>query len=192
MLDNRLHSFVAGFVLLTGTAPLYAAPAASMLSDTCAGCHGTDGASHGPATPTIAGLSPDYFTESMQGFKSGERPGTVMGRIARGYTDEEIALMAGYFKDLPFVPARQKTDPAKVAQGEEVYSGNCNKCHDENGSLASDDAGILAGQWLPYLTYSMEDFTSGAREMPRKMKKKVDKLKASEIEATLQFFASQQ
>jgi len=30
----------------------------------------------------------------MKAFKSGERKGTVMNRIARGYTDEEIELMA--------------------------------------------------------------------------------------------------
>jgi sulfide dehydrogenase cytochrome subunit len=192
MLARKKLAVTLGCGLLLGAAPLYAAPTASMLSDTCAGCHGTDGASHGPAMPTIAGLSPDYFTESMVGFKKGERPSTVMGRIAKGYSDEEIELMAGYFKDQPFVPAKQQTDPAKVAQGEEIYSKNCEKCHDENGSLATDDAGILAGQWLPYLTFTMEDFTSGAREMPKKMKKKVDNLNASEIEATLQFFASQQ
>jgi cytochrome c553 len=38
----------------------------------------------------------------------------------------------------------------------------------------------------------MEDFKAGSREMPKKMKKKVDGLSAAEIEALLNFFASQQ
>ena len=59
------------------------------------------------------------------------------------------------------------------------------------GALADDDAGILASQWLPYLQYSMEDFQADKRAMPKKMKKKVSKLSADEIEALLQFFASQ-
>jgi sulfide dehydrogenase cytochrome subunit len=50
----------------------------------------------------------------------------------------------------------------------------------------------MASQWLPYLEYSMEDFKAGSTEMPKKMKKKVDKLSDAEIEGLLQFFASQQ
>jgi cytochrome c553 len=38
----------------------------------------------------------------------------------------------------------------------------------------------------------MEDFKAGSREMPKKMKKKVDKLSDAELESLLQFFASQQ
>jgi sulfide dehydrogenase cytochrome subunit len=41
---------------------------ATMLANTCAGCHGPDGASGGPATPTIAGLSTEYFVEVMNGY----------------------------------------------------------------------------------------------------------------------------
>ena len=182
-----------GAALLFGAAPLSAAgPSASMLGDTCAGCHGTDGSSVGPASPTIAGMSAEYFTDTMAAFKSGERPSTVMGRIAKGYSDEEIELMAGFFATKPFVRYPQETDAAKVSKGEEVYDDNCETCHSENGSAADDDSGILAGQWLPYLTYTMQDFTSGAREMPRKMKKKVEKLDEAQLEAVLQFFASQQ
>jgi sulfide dehydrogenase cytochrome subunit len=163
-----------------------------MLADTCAGCHGTDGASVGPATPSIAGLSEAYFNDTMLAFKSGDRPSTVMGRIAKGYSEDEINLMAGYFAKQPIAITSQQTDPAKVAAGEKLYPKNCSKCHDENGALADDDAGILASQWLPYLNYSMEDFRSGSREMPKKMKKKVDALSEEDISALMQFFASQQ
>lgn len=190
---RKISPVLFGTALLFGAAPLSAAgPSASMLADTCAGCHGVDGSSVGPASPSIAGMSAAYFTESMEGFKNGERPSTIMGRIAKGYTDEEIELMAGFFADKPFVRLPQQTDAAKVAKGEALYEKNCETCHDENGSLADDDSGILAGQWLPYLSYAMQDFTSGAREMPKKMKKKVEKLDEAQLEALLQFFASQQ
>jgi sulfide dehydrogenase cytochrome subunit len=169
-----------------------AAPTASMLANTCAGCHGTDGASTGPATPSIAGLSEIYFVDTMKAFKSGERHSTVMGRIAKGYTDEEIELMAGYFAKQPIAKTGQKLDPAKVTRGGELYADNCGKCHDENGALPDDDAGILASQWLPYLQYSLEDMKAGSREMPKKMKKKVESLSDAELDALLQYFASQQ
>ena len=68
----------------------------AMLANPCAGCHGTDGASPGPI-PAINGMPGSYIASAMKDFKSGKRKGTVMGRIARGYTDEEIDLMAKHF-----------------------------------------------------------------------------------------------
>jgi sulfide dehydrogenase cytochrome subunit len=190
-LDKTLAVLV-GSGLLMGAAHLSAAPTASMLADTCAGCHGTDGVSMGPATPNIAGLSETYFTDTMLAFRNGERAGTIMNRIAKGYSEEEIKLMAGWFAKLPLASTNQKLDGAKVSRGEELYPKNCSKCHDENGSLPDDDAGILASQWLPYLQYSLADFKAGTTEMPKKMKKKVDKLSDDELDALLHFFASQQ
>lgn len=185
-------AMLVGSAMLLGSSQLMAAPTASMLANTCAGCHGTNGASVGPATPTIAGMSAAYFNDAMAQYKSGDRKSTIMGRIAKGYTDEEIALMADWFAAQPFVVANQKTDADKVAAGSKLYKKNCGKCHDENGSLADDDAGILGGQWLPYLQYSMVDFKSGDREMPKKMAKKVNKLDDFDIDALMHFFASQQ
>jgi cytochrome subunit of sulfide dehydrogenase len=33
----------------------------------------------------------------MQGFRSGARPATVMDRIAKGFTDEEVKAIADWF-----------------------------------------------------------------------------------------------
>lgn len=190
---NKSHAMLLGSVLLLGSSALMAAPSASMLANTCAGCHGTNGASVGPSSPTIAGKSAEYLKEVMASYKSGDRHATIMNRIAKGYTDEEIALMADYFAALPFVSAaeRQELDAAKIEAGSKLYTKNCSKCHDENGSLPDDDSGILAGQWLPYMQYTMTDFKGGRSVMPKKMKKKVEKLDDAQIEALLQFFASQ-
>jgi len=43
-------------------------------ANTCAGCHGTGGASVGPASPTIAGKSAVYINDVMAAYKSGDRP----------------------------------------------------------------------------------------------------------------------
>ncbi len=74
---------------------------ATILSNTCAGCHGPNGISHGPLTPSIAGLSKEYILESMHDFASGKRPSTVMQRIAKGYSDADIKAVAEYFSKLP-------------------------------------------------------------------------------------------
>jgi sulfide dehydrogenase cytochrome subunit len=159
--------------LALGSAALAAGPSASMLANTCAGCHGTDGSSNGPATPSIAGINGEYFIESMQAYKEGKRPATIMGRIAKGYSDEEIKLMAGYFAEQKLVRIDQGADSKMAKAGKRLHDRYCEKCHEEGGRLA-DDGGILAGQMMPYLSYSFADFTSGSREMPKKMKSKVN------------------
>lgn len=190
---RKTFTVILGSGLLLGATHTSAAPpTASMLADTCVGCHGPEGSSVGPAIPSIAGMSAEYFNTVMKEYKADGRYGTIMSRIAKGYSDEEIALMGDYFAKQDFVRHPQQLDAAKVAAGEKLYDNNCGKCHDEKGALADDDAGILAGQWLPYLTHSMEDFKAGRREMPKKMKKKVEKLDSAELDALLQFFASQQ
>lgn len=171
-------------------------PSATMLSNTCFGCHGPSGNSVGPASPTIAGMSKDYFIEAMQEYKSGERPSTIMGRIAKGYSEEEFELMAGYFSQQKFIRDKgQKTNAKMVKRGAKLHKKYCEKCHEEGGRSSEDDAGILAGQWMPYLRYTMTDYTSGNREMTKKMKKKVNELQKEEgakgLEELFHFYSSQ-
>lgn len=68
----------------------------AMLSHSCAACHGTDGRSPG-SIPSIQGKSADFIRTSLQQFRDGKRPSTVMGRHSRGYSDEEIDLIARFF-----------------------------------------------------------------------------------------------
>lgn len=166
---------LAGGVALAGVA-VAETPSASMLANSCAGCHGTNGSSVGPASPTIAGISVDYFIETMDEYKSGKRPSTIMSRIAKGYTEEEVKLMAEYFAKQPFVRQPQKHDAKLAKKGAKLHKKYCEKCHEDGGRSSEDDAGILAGQWVPYIRYTMEDYTSGNREMMKKMKKKMDKM----------------
>ncbi|MCF6254292.1 MAG: cytochrome c [Thiomicrorhabdus sp.] len=73
---------------------------ATMLSNTCAGCHGPNGISHGEI-PSIAGLSKELISISMHDFASGKLPSTVMQRIAKGYSDADIKALSEYFSKLP-------------------------------------------------------------------------------------------
>jgi len=70
--------------------------AAGNLAANCTGCHGPNGNSAG-AIPSIAGLERAYFVGAMQGFKTGSRQATVMHQHAKGYTDQEIEVLADYF-----------------------------------------------------------------------------------------------
>jgi cytochrome c553 len=92
--------FAALYALYAGGA---AAPAhahdpnlARDLAATCTGCHGTDGRSAG-AIPALAGVPADVLMQKLAGFRSGERPATIMHQIAKGYTDEQLRLIAVWF-----------------------------------------------------------------------------------------------
>lgn len=75
-------------------APLRAQSAASpSLSLTCTGCHGPEGHSPGPM-PSLYGRPAESVAEILREFKHDRRPATVMSRIAKGFSDEEIQRLA--------------------------------------------------------------------------------------------------
>ena len=66
------------------------------LAATCANCHGTNGQARGDIA-SLAGVPADRIIAMLAGYKSGALPATIMHQIAKGYTDEQIKLVAGYF-----------------------------------------------------------------------------------------------
>lgn len=67
------------------------------LAATCAACHGTGGnAVEGYAVGGLSQFTPEYIITNMKAYKSGERPAKVMHQLAKGYTDEQIELIANY------------------------------------------------------------------------------------------------
>jgi sulfide dehydrogenase cytochrome subunit len=149
-----------------------------------------------------------------------------MGRIAKGFSEEEIALMADYFAKATFAPAKQKFDQALVKEGAKLHDKSCEKCHSEGGKVLAaapadkkaadkgkkakkgdedededegeggDEWQILAGQWTPYLKYTLEDYVAERREMPKKMAKAIKKLTDKDgdkaLAALYAYYASQQ
>jgi cytochrome c553 len=68
------------------------------LAATCTACHGTLGkTAEGSAVVSLAGLSKDYIVDQMAAFKSGARSATVMHQLSKGYSDAQVAMIAGYF-----------------------------------------------------------------------------------------------
>ena len=62
----------------------------------CANCHGTDGRAQ-PGMESLAGVNKDDIVKKMLDFKAGRKPATIMHQLAKGYTDEQIVAIAGYF-----------------------------------------------------------------------------------------------
>jgi cytochrome c553 len=70
------------------------------LAATCANCHGTNGAARGDMKP-LAGLSAEKIVALVADYKSGDQPASVMHQIAKGYSEDQIKLVAAYFAAQP-------------------------------------------------------------------------------------------
>ena len=78
------------------------------LAAACAPCHGTDGhAVPGSALKPLAGRPRDEIVQALALFREGRKQATVMQQIARGFTEEEVEAIAGYFARQP----RQEGSP---------------------------------------------------------------------------------
>jgi sulfide dehydrogenase cytochrome subunit len=62
----------------------------------CSGCHPA-GARVASPVPRLAGRDRAEIVKAVQDFRSGARAGTVMDRIAKGFTDEEIQAIAAWY-----------------------------------------------------------------------------------------------
>ena len=62
----------------------------------CSGCHPASARVASPV-PRLAGRDRAEIARAMQDFRSGARAGTVMDRIAKGFTDEEIQAIAAWY-----------------------------------------------------------------------------------------------
>ncbi len=189
----KVTAFAAGLISFA----ISSASAADVLSGAstealilpCAGCHGNNGISKGPAIPTIAGFKKKYFVKTMKKFKDGERNSTIMSRIAKGYSDDEIEQMGKYYEKLPFVKATQKFDAALAKKGAAFHEELCESCHKEQGQKPKKK-GLLAGQWSPYIRQELHNFFSEKRDMSRLMGKRMKKLGKENLEAMVNFYAS--
>lgn len=72
---------------------------AAVLANNCFTCHGPDGRSPGEI-PSLDRLSAADLATAVKQFRSGERPSTVMGRQAKGYSDADIEAIAQYIAGL--------------------------------------------------------------------------------------------
>jgi cytochrome subunit of sulfide dehydrogenase len=61
----------------------------------CSGCHPSGRVD--TSVPRLNGRSPADITAAMQAFKSGQTASTVMGRIAKGFSDDEIKAIAAWY-----------------------------------------------------------------------------------------------
>ena len=153
---------VLGLLAVSGNGLAADIAAGKALAEGCAGCHGADGVSHEPLTPSLAG-QPDYYTQwQLVYFRGGARKSEVMGPIAEALNNDEIKNLGAYYASLP--PPKPEAAPDELAQrGEKLaQSHRCQSCHadDYSGNVI---AARLADQREDVLVKALHDYKSGVR-----------------------------
>lgn len=172
----------------------------------CEACHGEAGVSVNPQVPTLAGQPYTLIEDNLLAFRAGKRACSTardaespIALLARAMCvqvatleDREIAALSEYFSGKPFIPARQAFDADAAARGSHLHvQKGCEHCHADGGQQTQEMAPVLAGQWSPYLRHAMNAFRSGSRKGPVVMNNAARTLSDQDIEALLQFYASQ-
>jgi cytochrome c553 len=91
---GKITAAAIGFTAIAAAVTARAEPPAGAAS--CTGCHPASTRVTSPVL-RLAGLDRAAIVKAMQDFRSGARPGTVMDRIAKGFTDAEIQAIAAWY-----------------------------------------------------------------------------------------------
>jgi cytochrome subunit of sulfide dehydrogenase len=93
---NSIYGLIAAALLLASAGAANAIDVAPPGAAACSGCHPSSRAAGTPFT-RLAGRNAGDIATAMQEFRTGKRPGTVMDRIAKGFTDEEVDAIAKWY-----------------------------------------------------------------------------------------------
>jgi cytochrome c553 len=99
---NKINPLFLISLFFFFTSPSFAEPEAipverqiESLVFTCYTCHGTDGESPGDM-PSLKGESAEKIKEKLLAFRQDQNDPTIMNRIAKGYSEDEINRIANY------------------------------------------------------------------------------------------------
>jgi cytochrome subunit of sulfide dehydrogenase len=90
-------ALIAAIVPCAGmTLPSAASAEAPPGAASCTGCHAERPDANAPI-PRLAGQDVNAMVAAMQAYRAGQRPATVMDRVAKGFSDDEIRAIAAWF-----------------------------------------------------------------------------------------------
>jgi cytochrome c553 len=151
-------------------APKYVDPVAAgkAAAEPCAKCHGENGVSHKAGVPSLIGLHPKYLVETMQSFKSGDRPidekNQDMKKALDSLSDQDLQHIGLYYALQTESLTRAQTPNGGGAPAAKEALAACVKCHGEDGIGDSPITPSLAGQDLAYMVNALSAYKDGTRD----------------------------
>jgi cytochrome c553 len=130
----------------------------------CLACHGAQGHSRTPETPSIGGQPSFFIITQLFMFREGRRPAGPMTDVAKTLTDDDLRAFGERVATLPPpAPPDDPRDEARFARGQALArTHQCVVCH--RPDLAGQpQVPRLANQREDYLLKTMREFKRGTR-----------------------------
>ena len=157
------------------------------LAAACASCHGPDGNSTTPGTPTLAGQQPHYFVAALNEYHAGDRQTPATRAMLRVGGKLEVESLALYYASQ--IPVKRAAPSAGDPAAGEPLTGMCGGCHGARGVSSDAATPSLAGQDGQYLIAAITAY--GKTRRHETMESQVAKLGAHDIENIAAFYATQ-
>jgi cytochrome c553 len=161
------------------------ASAGEGLSARCSACHGAQGVSGNPSSPSLAGQDAQYLAGALHGYQNGTRGNTTMKALVGTLDDTAIKNLAAYYASLE--PQRPNVRrPLSAAE----WAQRCDRCHGVNGNSTDPLIPALAAQRDDYLQKALNAFRTGARRSPE-MDAMADGLSENDIKNLAAYYSQQ-
>jgi len=151
----------------------------------CAGCHGDQGVSSNPTTPSLAGQDGEYLVAALRAYKNGARADETMKTLAGPLDDTTMKNIAAYYAAQE--PQALNVRPPSTTQ---EWTQKCDRCHGLNGNSTDPRIPALAAQRVEYLQTALREFQTGARSSSE-MHAMSDVLSADDIKNLATYYAHQ-
>ena len=143
-----------------------AAAYAQRFASLCAACHGANGRSDIPGTPSLAGQHGFYAITQLFLFREGRRSNEAMTAVAKTMKDDDLRGFAAVIDALPAVPpapAATPPDPARMNKARDLARQHkCVFCHGDDLS-GGQQVPRIGGQREEYMRETLRGFKSGKR-----------------------------
>ena len=165
LMPNRFAVLAA----LAAAALTFTAPARAGMEEgrakaqVCAACHGADGNSQIPGTPSLAGQPRQFIVTALFMFREGRRKNEQMTPFTEKLTNADLNDLALYFSSQKMAPPAHKTAPERIVLGRAITEkNNCVACH--KGDLTGQQhIPRIASQRHEYLLGQLKQFRAGTR-----------------------------
>ena len=155
---------LAVLILLCGWTPLAGAQSITERLAPCYSCHGDQGQSFNPDTPSLGAQPSPYLLIQLYLFREKLRTVELMNAAMKGFTDDDLRAFADVLAKLPPPPAATgPTDPARLDRGRAlVHQHRCNVCHLPD-LAGRENVPRIAGQREDFLVKTMREYKGNIR-----------------------------
>ena len=158
---KNIFALMVSFFLINGAA--WAADEMPAKAAMCLGCHGVNGNSSMPGTPSLAGQNARYIYLQLRDFQEGRRENPIMSPMTAGLTRPEMQELANYFSKQKLSSKGFKADPDKATLGKAKADETlCAMCH-LGEFIGQNEIPKVAGQNFDYVIKTLKDFKAKNR-----------------------------